>query len=100
MLAASLFLPLMVLAVDVPQLTKASNVQQLILSIINALMPLFLALAIFFLVLAGFKFITARGEPGKIKEAQQTFLWTLVGIACVVSGKIIVAVLLDILKKI
>ncbi len=34
---------------------------------------------ILMLVYAGFKFVTARGEPGKIIEARTMLLWTVIG---------------------
>src|SRR3989344_1241856 len=35
-------------------------------------------------VLAGFKYLTAKGEPGKIAEANQSVIWGLAGVAVLV----------------
>ena len=32
-------------------------------------------------VFAGFKYLTARGEPSKIQEANKALIWALVGVA-------------------
>ena len=34
---------------------------------------------ILMLVFVGYKFVAAQGEPGKITEARQMLLWTVVG---------------------
>lgn len=36
-------------------------------------------IVILMLVFVGYKFVTAQGEPGKISEARQMLLWTVVG---------------------
>jgi hypothetical protein len=42
-----------------------------------------IALAIIY---AGFKFVTAQGNPEKLKEAKETFLWVIVGAAILLSA--------------
>lgn len=33
------------------------------------------------LILAGFSFVTAEGDPGKLERARQNIIWGLIGIA-------------------
>lgn len=42
-----------------------------------------IALAIIY---AGFKFVTAQGNPEKLKEAKDTFVWVVVGAAILLSA--------------
>jgi hypothetical protein len=41
------------------------------------------ALAVFFLVLAGLKYITSQGEPSKIESAKNQILYALIGLIIV-----------------
>ena len=40
-------------------------------------------------VFVGFKFVTARGEPGKITEARSALLWTVVGALILLGAEVI-----------
>lgn len=46
---------------------------------------------VFFLILAGFKYVTARGDEKKISSAHQTLTWTIVGGAIVLGARVIAA---------
>jgi len=46
---------------------------------------------ILMLVYVGYKFVVARGEPGKITEARQALLWTIVGALILLGAKVIAA---------
>jgi hypothetical protein len=34
---------------------------------------------VFFIILAGFKYVTAQGNPGRIEEATTTFTYAIIG---------------------
>jgi hypothetical protein len=44
---------------------------------------------ILMLVYIGFLFVTARGEPGKISEAREAFMWTIVGALILLGAQVI-----------
>jgi hypothetical protein len=46
-------------------------------------------IVILMLVYVGFKFVTAQGEPGKITEARQMLMWTVVGALILLGAKAI-----------
>lgn len=56
------------------------NINGLINGIFNIVWSLFAGFAILAFILAGFLFLTAQGEPGKIKEARMAVVWGGVGI--------------------
>ncbi len=62
-------------------LKNANNFCDLIKIVLQAILVIGLPIAVVFLVYVGFKFITAQGNPEKIKEAQKNFLNTAIGIA-------------------
>ncbi len=43
--------------------------------------PVFFGASIVMLIWAGFMFLTAHGDPGKIAIAQKAVIWAIVGIA-------------------
>ncbi len=47
----------------------------------------------FFLILSGFKFVTAQGSEDKLKEAKTTFRITITGAVIIVGAQTIAAVL-------
>jgi len=46
-------------------------------------------IVILMLVFVGYKFVMAQGEPGKISEARQALLWTIVGALILLGAKAI-----------
>jgi len=59
---------------------KVDSFPKLLELILQAVMLIGMPIAVLFLVLVGFKFITAQGNPEKIKEAQRNLLHTVIGI--------------------
>lgn len=76
---------------------KSQTFDQLLSNFFNKINPVMELVAMFFVLLSGYKFLTAQGEPGKIKEAQQMFLWTVVGVAIVVGAQLIIKIIKDII---
>ncbi len=54
--------------------------------------------AIFMIILAGFRYITSRGEAGGISSAKNTLLYAIVGLVVVAFAQIIVRFVFDRLK--
>lgn len=49
--------------------------------------------AVFFIVYAGFKYVTAGGDEGAIKKAHQMLLWAAVGTAILLGAQMIAEVI-------
>ncbi|MBU2540242.1 hypothetical protein KJ786_03730 [Patescibacteria group bacterium] len=73
-----LILPTLILAGPVAPSSK--DLWSIIDSITNIIYGILLAVAVIFIITAGIKFISAGGEPEKVKTARDTVLWALVGI--------------------
>jgi beta-lactamase regulating signal transducer with metallopeptidase domain len=52
----------------------------LIKAILSAVIAIGIPIAVLFIVYAGFKFVLAMGNPGKLAEARQNLMYTLIGI--------------------
>lgn len=48
--------------------------------------PIFFAVSVIMFIVAGFLYVTARGEPGKIQTANKAILWAVVGIIIAILG--------------
>jgi hypothetical protein len=103
-LLVNLFLPLVVLAQDVPTKCKMQHSDIKIMGIdcpdqpeldskdavcclVNTLYNvrdwlfyILLIVAAIFIIIAGYNFVTAGGDPGKIKTAKDYILWALIGV--------------------
>ncbi len=53
---------------------------------------------VFFIVLAGFKYVTAQGDPKKITDAHNMLLWTAVGAAVLLGAQTIADVIANTVK--
>lgn len=48
--------------------------------------PIFFAVSVIMFIVAGFLYVTARGEPGKIQTANKAVVWAVVGIIIAILG--------------
>lgn len=48
--------------------------------ILRLLWILFIAFAVIMFIIAGFNFLAAQGEPGKVKDARNALIWGIVGV--------------------
>jgi hypothetical protein len=72
---------------------KARTIQEFLTQLIDVVIAIGSVLAIFFLIYAGFLFVTAQGNEQKLQKAKAAFWWTVVGIAVLLGAKVIQAVI-------
>jgi phosphoglycerol transferase MdoB-like AlkP superfamily enzyme len=87
--ATLLTLPVLALA----QSTSAPNVDifQALDTLTNYLFTILLIVAVIFLIIAAFTFITASGDPDKVGKARNFVLYALIGVAVGVAARGLVA---------
>ena len=71
----------------------ADSIVQLIGLVFNIITILLIPVAIFFLVLTGFNFITAGGDKKKLGDAKMQFFYVVIGIALILGAQLIGAIL-------
>jgi hypothetical protein len=91
---ATLFNPAAVLAVD-----GAAQTESFIKSIITTLVGISGAVAVVFMVVGGFKYITSSGHPEKLDSAKRTLLFSGVGLVVVIAAYAIVDVVAGMAKS-
>jgi uncharacterized BrkB/YihY/UPF0761 family membrane protein len=79
--------PLLVSAVSIDNPLKANSFYELLNSIIDLLYYLAIPTTALMLIIAGFFFIFAQGEPGKIETAKTILKWALLGFLIILLAK-------------
>ncbi len=76
-----------------PSPTSDTNIQQFIVHVLQGLVQLSIPVIAVAIVFSGFKYIMARGNPAKIKEAHNNFLYVLIGSALLLGAWALVTIL-------
>jgi hypothetical protein len=69
--------------------SNISTIPQFIEGFLRAIVIIALPLITIFIVYAGFKYIAARGNSGKISEAHENFKWVVIGAILILSAWIL-----------
>jgi heme/copper-type cytochrome/quinol oxidase subunit 2 len=67
----------------------ADTLDGFLLQLLDVVILIGAIVVVFFLILAGFKYVTARGDEKQITSAHQTLTWTIVGAAIVLGARVI-----------
>lgn len=97
---------LLVISFVVPLITNAQvqiqnplnyrSFAELLGAVVGFLMKLAIPIATIAIIIGGFYFITAGGNPDKIKVAKQIIIWALIGLIIVLSAWGFIAIIKDI----
>lgn len=58
---------------------RFNNLEGLIVGILNVLLVIAVPIIIFFIIFAGFSYVTAQGNPEKIKQASRSLTYAIIG---------------------
>jgi hypothetical protein len=72
---------------------KAQSIQGFFLAILDILLVFALPIIVLFIMYAGFKYVTARGDANKIADAHQALLWSVIGGVIILGAKLIIDVI-------
>ncbi len=88
-----LLLPLVSFAAE-PQkyITTAAGVESALTKIGNWIYSIFIIIAIIMIVITAFQFLTAAGDPAKLKKAKDSLIYTAIAVAIAAFSKSIVAI--------
>jgi ABC-type amino acid transport system permease subunit len=73
---------------------KAQTLSEFLVDVLEIVRDIGFIVAVFFIVYAGFLFVTARGNDEKLKTAKSAFLWAIVGTA-VLLGAFLFATIIE-----
>jgi len=92
-----LLLPCLAGAVEIENPLQANNFWEILDALINFIFYISLPIATIMIIVAGFYFVTAAGQPAKIEIAKKMILWTLIGLLVIFCAKGLIAAMGDIL---
>jgi hypothetical protein len=72
---------------------KACNIPEFLIAIVDVLIIFATPLIVIYIMYAGFKFVTAQGNPSEIESARAALLWAVVGGVIVLGAKLILEVI-------
>jgi hypothetical protein len=75
-----------------------NSLQEFILAILNVIIVIATPIVVLFIIFAGFKYVTARGEPGKIKEATQALTYAVIGGVLILGAVAIAEIIKDLVS--
>jgi hypothetical protein len=72
---------------------EADSISEFLVAIVDVLLIFATPLIVIYIMYAGFKFVTAQGNPSEIESARTALLWAVVGGVIVLGAKLILEVI-------
>ena len=91
------FIPLIAAAVEITSPITPTTIPELVETITNYAFWLGMMLAPLMILWGAFTFMTAAGNPEKIKTGGKIIFWTIVGLAVILFSRIIISIVKAIL---
>jgi TRAP-type C4-dicarboxylate transport system permease small subunit len=79
---------------------RYDSIEQLLPKLLDIVAQVGLVICTFFIVYAGFKYVTANGDPGKITTAHNILLWSVIGTAVLLGAKVLASILSNTVNQI
>lgn len=79
-------------------LSGVSSVNDLLVAILNVLIIIATPIIVIFIILAGFKYVTAQGNPAKIEEAHKALTYAIIGGVLIIGAVAISAIVSDLVN--
>lgn len=76
-----------------PLNSDISSIPAFFRTILDILLVFAVPFVVFFIILAGYKYVTARGNPTKISEAHQALLYAIIGGLLILGAEAILALI-------
>lgn len=81
------------ITLDNPLGSKVNNLPSFIYMILGIVFQIGSVFAVLVLMYVGFLFVSARGDPEKLQTARRAFLWTVIGIALLLGGRLVASII-------
>ncbi len=83
-----------------PISSNITNVSQFVEAVLKGILAIGVPIAVFFIVLSGFRFITAQGNQEKLTAARSNFMYTIIGVAIFIGAWALAQLIAATLKQI
>lgn len=74
------------------------SVQELLIAIVNVAIVIATPIVVFYIIWAGFLYVTARGNAEQIKKASKALMYGVVGGVIIIGGVAIVQIVSNVVK--
>jgi len=100
LLSSLLLIPVLVKGdiIEIENPLQADTFEELIMAIVDILFTLALVIAPLMIIIAGFYFVTAAGNPDQINTAKKIILWALIGLLIVLCAKGIIGLFYEVFE--
>lgn len=71
----------------------SSSIYEFLMKIIDIILVFAVPIIVFFIMYAGFMYVMARGESGKLEDARKALTWAVIGGVIVLGAKLIFEVI-------
>lgn len=78
---------------------KVNSIGAVIILAVDIMIYVGISFAILAIIFVGFKFVMAQGNPTEISKAKEWFLYIIIGLAVLISSKVIVEIVQNTLVK-
>jgi hypothetical protein len=73
-------------------LAGASSIGDVLYAIVNVLLVFAVPVIVFFIIFAGFSYVTAQGNPEKLKLASRSLMYALIGGVIIIGAGAIITI--------
>jgi len=73
--------------VEIPNPVSHKTFQDLLMAVLTFLQGIGAIVAVFALIAGAFKFMSAQGDPEKVKEGYQMIFWVIIGLFVIISAR-------------
>jgi len=73
--------------IEIPNPVSHRSFEALLMAVLTFLQGVGAVIAVFALMAGAFKFMTAQGNPEKVKEGYQMIFWVLIGLFVIISAR-------------
>ena len=78
-----------------PLKDSITSLEGLVKTLLNVLIVLAAPIVVFFIILAGFKYVTAQGDPGKLEDAKRALVYAIIGGVIIVGATAIFEIIVN-----
>ena len=82
----------------VSPLKNIGSIEDLLVAILNIIIILMIPVIVFFIILAGFKYVTARGNASQVEDATRSLTFAIIGGVLILAAVAISQIIANVVK--
>jgi hypothetical protein len=77
-----------------------TDLKTIFMNVLDVAQTIMIMVTTLYLIYSGFMFVTAKGDPSRLKKAQDSLLWGLIGAALILSAEVLAYGIGDTVKEV